>query len=222
MSEPTALTQREPPLNRIWYHLLKWPVVAPLFRGYFQGQIIGLDHIPRQGPVIVVSNHASNFDPPLLSNALQRPVAFMAKAELFEIPVFASAIRLYGAYPVERQRADRSAIQAALNMGQQGWAIGVFLEGTRTADGLVHKPKRGAALLAAKLQAPLLPVCLWGTEKIEQGGFPSRTPVTVRIGSPINAPTTTQRDELEQVIQHCAEQINRLHALGRVTAAIGA
>ncbi|MEM8639230.1 MAG: lysophospholipid acyltransferase family protein [Cyanobacteria bacterium P01_G01_bin.54] len=222
MSELAATAQREPALNRVGYHLLKWSVVAPLFRVYFQGQIVGLEQIPTRGSVVVVSNHASNFDPPLLANALQRPVAFMAKAELFKIPVFATAIRLYGAYPVKRQQADRRAIQTALNMGQQGWAIGVFLEGTRTSDGRVHRPKRGAALLAAKLQAPLLPVCLWGTEKIEQGGFPQRTPVTVRIGPPITAPTTTQRDELEQVTRHCAKQINALHALGRVTASIEA
>lgn len=209
------MADREPPLSLALYHLLKWPVVAPLFRGYFQGQIVGGEHVPRTGPLVVVSNHASNFDPPLLSNCLQRPVAFMAKAELFKIPVFASAIRLYGAYAVDRQRADLGAIKSALQMGQQGWAIGIFLGGTRTPDGRIQRPKRGAALLAAKLQAPLLPVSLWGTEKIEQGGFPKSTPITVRIGEPIAPPESTQRQLLEQVTQDCADRINALHALGR-------
>lgn len=210
------MPNRESFLSLALYHSLKWPMVVPLFRSYFQGQIVGLENVPQAGPVVVVSNHASNFDPPLLANAVQRPVAFMAKAELFRVPVLATAIRLYGAYSVERGAADRNAIKSALKMGEQGWAIGVFLGGTRTADGRVNKPKRGAALLAAKLQAPLLPVCLWGTEKIEQGGFPQSTPVTVRIGEAIAPPKSTQRTELETLTQHCADQINALHTLGRV------
>jgi 1-acyl-sn-glycerol-3-phosphate acyltransferase len=70
---------------------------------YFRGRIYGAENVPAQGPLVVVSNHASDFDPPILSNCMRRPVAFMAKEELFKVPILKQAITLYGAYPVKRE-----------------------------------------------------------------------------------------------------------------------
>lgn len=184
---------------------------------YFRGRIYGAQNVPKQGPLVVVSNHASNYDPPIVSNCVGRPVAHMAKEELFQIPILKHAIALYGAYPVSRGTPDRAAIRAALKYLEQGWAVGIFLQGTRTPDGRITNPKRGAALIAAKAQAPLLPVSLWGTEAIEQKGavIPRPVPVTVRIGEPIPAPSSTDKEELEALTQKCAATINALHALGR-------
>lgn len=208
--------QREPKLSLLLYHLFKWSVVAPLFHAYLRGRIVGAQAVPQRGPLIIVSNHASYFDPPLLSNAVRRPVAFMAKAELFNIPILKTLIRLYGAYPVQRGARDRSAIRSAHQALNQGWTVGIFLTGTRTADGRIHDPKLGAALIAAQAQVPLLPVCLWGTETIfSHGPMPRPVPVTVRIGQLIPPPSTNSRPELEAVTQACADQINALHDLGR-------
>ncbi len=85
-------------------------------------------NVPQSGPLLVVSNHASYFDPPIVSNCVRRPVAYMAKEELFKIPVLAQAIKLYGAYPVSRGSADRNAIRSALEYLNKGWAVGVFLK----------------------------------------------------------------------------------------------
>jgi 1-acyl-sn-glycerol-3-phosphate acyltransferase len=141
----------------------------------------------------------------------------MAKEELFKVPILAQAIKLYGAYPVSRGSADRAAIRAALECLEQGWAVGVFLEGTRTPDGQINAPKRGAALLAAKAKVPLLPVSLWGTEKIFQSGspLPRPIPITVRIGKLIDVPNSTNKQELEELTQKCATVINEMHDLGR-------
>lgn len=165
----------------------------------------------------MVSNHGSNFDPPLLSAAVLRPVAYMAKEELFAVPVLKSAIRLYGAYPVKRGAVDRATIRLALAYLEDGWGAGIFLSGTRTPDGKVVDPKPGAALIAAKAQVPLLPVCLWGTHQIEQSGkkWPQATPVTIRIGELIAPPTSTKRAELDRVTDLCTTKINQLHNLGR-------
>lgn len=208
---------REPIFNLIPYFLFKGIIIAPIFHTYFQGRIHGIQNLPVENPLIIVSNHASYFDPPILASSVNRPVAYMAKEELFEVPWLREGIRLYGAYPVKRGSGDRGAIRAALQALQEGWIVGIFLEGTRTPDGRIHDPKLGAAMIAAKAQLPLLPVCLWGTQKILQKGipFPLPVPLTLRIGELIDPPASSKRGDLEAVTQKCATAINALHDLGR-------
>ncbi|WP_089125978.1 lysophospholipid acyltransferase family protein [Tolypothrix sp. NIES-4075] len=208
---------REPFISLALYHAFKWSVVSPMLHTYFQGKIYDAQNVPKTGPLVIVSNHASNYDPPIVSSCVGRPVAYMAKEELFKIPILRTAIKLYGAYPVSRGKSDRAAIRSALEYLENGWAVGVFLQGTRTPDGRITDPKRGAALLAAKAKAPLLPVCLWGSEKIEVKGspIPHAVPVSVRIGKLIDVPNSTNKEELEAITQQCTTAINDLHLLGR-------
>jgi 1-acyl-sn-glycerol-3-phosphate acyltransferase len=208
---------REPFISLLLYHLFKWSIVSPTLNIYLRGRIYGTEHVPQQGPLVVVSNHASDFDPPILSCCVGRPVAYMAKEELFHIPILKQAIQWYGAYPVRRGAADRSAIRSALKYLEAGWATGVFLEGTRTLDGRITDPKLGAALIAAKAKAPLLPISLWGTEGILKKGsaMPQPVPITVRIGQVIDAPSSTEREELQAVTQQCVVAIQAMHDLGR-------
>jgi 1-acyl-sn-glycerol-3-phosphate acyltransferase len=209
--------EREPVASLVLYHLFKWSVVSPMFHTYFRGRILGAEKVPRQGPLIVVSNHASDFDPPLLSNCIRRPVSYMAKEELFQVPVLKQAIKLYGAYPVKRGSPDRSAIRAALTSLENGWAVGIFITGTRTPDGRVTDPKLGAAMIAAKAQVPLLPVSLWGSDRIFQKGsaVPRPVPITVRVSDLILPPATSKRENLEAVTQQCTDIINGMLDLGR-------
>ncbi len=208
---------REPWISLQLYHLFKWTVVNPMLRLYFRGRVHGIENVPRRGPLIVVANHASDFDPPMVSCAVRRPVSYMAKEELFKVPVLAPAIRAYGAYPVKRGSADRSAIRAALQQLENGWAVGIFLQGTRTPNGRIPDPKLGAALIAAKAQAPLLPLCLWGNHRILPKGakLPKPLPITIRIGEVVPPPPTTNRAQLQVVTAQCTNAIHQLHDLGR-------
>ncbi|MEM7555715.1 MAG: lysophospholipid acyltransferase family protein [Cyanobacteria bacterium P01_A01_bin.84] len=209
--------EREPFISLLLYHAFKWSIISPVFHTYFQGKIYGAENVPRSGSLVVVSNHASNFDPPIVSSGFGRPIAYMAKEELFQVPLLKQAIKLYGAYPVSRGTADRKAIRAALEFLEKGWAVGVFLEGTRTSDGRINDPKRGAALIAAKAKVPLIPVCLWGSHDIEEKGkvLPRKVPLTIRIGNVIEAPLSTDKKELDTITQKCTTAINTLHDLGR-------
>ena len=120
----------------------------------------------------------------------------MAKEELFQVPVLKQAIALYGAYPVKRSASDRAALKSALRVLESGWIAAVFLQGTRSADAKITDPKLGAAWIAAKAGVPLLPVSLWGTEKILTKGsaFPQPSPLTVRIGDVIAPPSSTKKN----------------------------
>jgi 1-acyl-sn-glycerol-3-phosphate acyltransferase len=209
--------RREPFHNFVLYHLFKWSVVNPVFRIYFRGRVRGWQHVPRQGPLVIVSNHASDLDPPFISCSVRRPVAFMAKEELFKIPVLKQWARLYGAFPVKRGSADRQAIESALAFLRKDWAVGIFLEGHRTRDARIHAPKIGAALIAVKARAPFLPVSLWGSQRIFRPGslLARPVPVTVRIGRPIACPETPDREALQDIVRHCADVIHAMHDEGR-------
>lgn len=198
--------------KKIVYHLANFFVVKPIFATYFRGRVIGGEKVPLEGKLIIVSNHASVYDPPLLSAAIPRPVSYMAKQELFAHKFFADFISSLGAYPVNREGFDRRAIRQAVSRLQQGWATGIFIEGTRTSDGRIHEPKLGAALISAKAQAPLLPVALCGTEKIAVQGqkLPKSVKVEVKIGDMILPPASGKKEDLEAVTAQCASAINQL------------
>ena len=130
------------PLGRI--------VCTPVVRTYFRERVEGREHVPKTGPFVLAANHVSYIDPVVLGVACPRPIHFMAKAELFRIPVLGFLIRELGAFPVQRGAADRSAIRRALRILNDGGVVGVFPEGTRNRRGEVLNPQGGAALIALK------------------------------------------------------------------------
>lgn len=141
-----------------------------LFGILFRPKVVGRENVPMEGAMIMAANHVSNWDPPIAGAYMPRPVAYMAKEELFSPAIAGAIISSLYAFPVKRGAADRAAIKTALGILKQGLCLGVFPEGTRSKDGKLHKAEAGVALLAAMSKAPVVPVALINTNRIMQNG----------------------------------------------------
>jgi 1-acyl-sn-glycerol-3-phosphate acyltransferase len=148
--------------------------------------IEGLEHVPAKGPVIVVCNHVHNADPALVSIAFPRPLHFMAKKEAFAVPLLPRLMRLVGAFPVDRGKADRWAIRRAEATLAQGIAVGMFPEGTRSVVQSLQPAHPGAAMIALRTGAPVQPAAITGSERLPGNGSKSR-PKHVRAPEPDHA-----------------------------------
>ena len=166
-------------------------------------QVRGREHVPRAGAGIVVSNHIAAVDPALLVAVLPRPIALMSKAENAH-GILKLFIPLLGSFTVRRGTADRRALRVAEQVLGQGRLLCMFPEGTRSVSGALGSAHGGAALLAIKSAAPIIPVAITGTPRIflrhcPWVGFPR---VTVTVGAPFDAcllDRTTQRGDRERV-----------------------
>lgn len=154
------------------------------FTVFCRWEVTGRENLPQRGPVVVVCNHISLWDPVAVGVALPRRVYFMAKEELFRLPLVGLVLRGLGAFPVRRGEADLAAMRQALRLLRQGKVVGVFPEGGRSRRGALEEFQRGAALLALRTQAPLVPVALIGTNRI-LGRLGAFHRFKVRIGPPI-------------------------------------
>ena len=131
--------------QKLIYQLVSKLFVLPIYKFVFRGHLIGRENIPKKNSFIMVSNHGSLLDPPLLGHALGRNISFMAKAELFKIPLLGFIIKSCGAYPVKRGIVDKNTIETACKKLSNDNCIGIFIDGTRQKNGRVNKPKQGAA-----------------------------------------------------------------------------
>ena len=172
-------------------YLIAAVVVKPLIRTWFRIRLEGEEHIPEVGPVILASNHRSNMDPVVLASAVRRPVAFMAKAELFVGPL-GWIMRWIGQFPVRRGGIDREALRTTDAVLARGSVLGLFPEGTR-GDGRFASVHPGLAYIVVRQQCPVVPVAIFGTERVRRrlGWLPFASPVRIVIGPAIDLPQST-------------------------------
>ena len=199
-------------IQKLIYELVSKLFVFPIYKFVFKGHLIGRDNIPQKDSFIMVSNHGSLLDPPLLGHALGRNISFMAKAELFKIPILGFLIKACGAYPVKRGIVDKTTIRTACEKLSENNCIGIFIDGTRQKNGRVNKPKQGAALLAFKNQKLLLPVAIVNSHRLIRFRFfiPFFSKLIIKIGRPVSPPSSGSKDDLNFVTNLLKDNINNL------------
>lgn len=169
-----------------------------LFRGL---KIYGKENIPKdKKPFIVMPNHLSNLDPPLISSVLLNiHIAWMAKKELYSVPLIGWLITILGAFSVDREKVEKTTIKATKEIVEKNWCLGMFLEGTRSkTPGILGKPNLGTAYIAKLNNIPILPIGIIGSNK-------PFGPITVKIGN-----LFYPLDDLEKARWQCAEKLAEL------------
>lgn len=188
-------------------------------------QVAGLEHVPATGPVLLVANHSGFLDGPVLFAAAPREGRFLVKSELYRGPL-ARALSWLDQVPVNRGRADRTALRAARSALEQGRLVAVFPEGTR-GSGDVSRVHHGVGWLVAHAQVPVLPVALFGTLRSER----KQTGLRVVFGAPIQVPVdgdpsarSTQAAVAEQIRVVLAAHVvsSRLSAGPRTSRSVAA
>ncbi len=199
-------------VSKITYQFVSKIVVFPIFKFLFRGELNGANNIPDKNSFIIVSNHGSLLDPPFLGHALGRKVSFMAKQELFNIPILSQIIKACGAYPVKRGLVDKNSIILASKKLLNNEIIGIFIDGTRQKDGFVNKPKNGAALIASKTKKILLPVAIVNSHRLVRFKFflPFFNKVIIKIGKPIEYPSSSTKIDITKTTLKLKDEINFL------------
>jgi len=166
-------------------------LIAPLARAVYRPRIEGRENVPRTGPVIFASNHLSFIDSIAIPVAAPRPVHFMAKSAYFEKWASRQFFTAIGAIPVERGAGQKAleALDQQRALLEDGRAVALYPEGTRSLDGRLYKGRTGVAFLALQTGAPVVPVGLLGTDKVMPVGAKIPTTkerITVRFGTPLD------------------------------------
>lgn len=179
------------------YRLL-FPIVNWIARMLAHVTVTGVEHMPRAGGLIVVSNHLTNFDALIIGMCFKRELHYMAKIELYRNPILARIITALNAFPVHRGEPDRAAIRRAEELLRSGRIVGLFPEGHRSEAAAVQASKGGIALIARRANVPILPIAVTGTEYLGPRALlrwrPWRRPaITVTVGEPFMLPETTGR-----------------------------
>jgi len=170
------------------FYRIAYSVVRLCLRSFGRLHVTGQEYIPPYGPLIVVANHLSYNDPPLIASVVTRPLDFLGKKELFSNTFVGYFMRRFRVYPIDRS-GGAEAMNIAMNLLGNDHALAIFPEGQRSPAFTLQKAKPGAAYLALKSQAPILPIAVYGTEKYPPWRmlFPFRK-LHVNIGSPFTLP----------------------------------
>lgn len=197
------------------FYRVCWWIARTLFRFYFRWKILGIENVPKSGPVVLACNHVSYVDPPLVGAALTRPVYFLARSTLFRNWFFGGLIRKLNALPVDRDGGGGKGLKAVVDVLENGDGIILFPEGTRSPDGSLMTARAGIGLTVIKAVTPVVPVRLVGVHEAwpRQRRFPKSMPVQIHFGKPMDFSALRQEAEtcdrvrLKAIYQEVADDI---------------
>lgn len=183
-------------MNLTFYSFAK-SVVYGVLKPLYRFEVIGREHFPKDGGVLLCSNHINVLDPPVVGINAPRPVHFMAKAELFNVPILGKVVSHLNAFPVKRGMSDREALRKGLGILKEGKVLGLFPEGTRNKSGELGKGLAGAGFFALRTDAQVVPCAIIGPYKAFKR-------LKVVYGKPINIKEFRERkisaDEMTELI----------------------
>jgi 1-acyl-sn-glycerol-3-phosphate acyltransferase len=192
-------------IKNSWVFFVCRFLCAVTFNLFWRRKIIGHENIPLSGGVIIAPNHSSLADPPLVGSAMRRSLYFMAKKELFDLPVFGFLVKRLNSFPVRRGRNDITAIRIGEQLLEDGECLLMFPEGTRSKDGNFGPARSGCAMLACHTQKPVVPVRIMNS--FELGSFKK---IFVIFGRPIQPPKEYTKETYQQFAEQIMEEIKKL------------
>lgn len=187
-------------------YYIGWKICRFVFFTLRRCKVEGLENIPQRFPFIIAPNHASYIDPPLVGAACEFPLNYMAKKELFFVPVLGFLLPRINVFAVNRKTGDVAAIKTALKILKMSKPLLIFPTGTRRKSGTSDSPvKTGVGYFACHMQIPVVPVYLKNTDK-----FLSFKPIKVIFGKPILPPENYTKSDYESFSKKIMEEINNL------------
>lgn len=192
------------------YSLLKF-LLSPLVKLIWIKRVNGLENIPKKGPVIIAANHSSYFDFICFIAVCPRKIYYLAAEKFYKSRFWRPLVKLTGQIKVERQTGDKTeAIEKADSILKRGDILGIYPEGTRSADGEIHKPFIGVAKFALKNKVLVVPIGIKGTFKIlpRQKRFPRFKKIAeINIGRPMNFSQYFGQEENKEVLNEITNEI---------------
>jgi 1-acyl-sn-glycerol-3-phosphate acyltransferase len=200
--------------RRPWRYRIVSLICRVVLRTWFGRDLVidGIERVPREGPLLVVSNHLSNIDPMLFGGFGPGAMFCMSKQELFKNRFVAWVLAGCNCFPVDRGSADRWALRTSLDILAARGRLLIFLEGTRASAPGMKQAEAGIGFLARRSGAGVLPVAVWGTEQALPRGrkLPRRIPIRMVFGSPFEVDLPSGRGDDRAVADQIARQIAAL------------
>ncbi|MBQ8015093.1 MAG: 1-acyl-sn-glycerol-3-phosphate acyltransferase [Clostridia bacterium] len=191
------------------------PVGKTIVKMLYKVEYVGLENIPKEGGVILASNHVDALDPVFIGIAIEdRQLHFMGKKELFENPVTKWALSKLNGFPIVRGGADTEALDYAIRIPKEGHILGIFPEGTRSKTFKPARAKSGVGLIAKEAKANILPVSIYTSDDMKKG-----TKLTIRFGEVIpyeklGLSEEASREEIKNCAKFIMEEITKLWEMG--------
>ncbi len=200
-------------MNPVYY--CGWLFFRIAYRIYFRVEWFNAERVPRSGPVILASNHASILDPPLVGTALDRGISYLARESLFRFWGVGWVLRNWDAVPVDRDGGGAKGLKIILDRLLGGAGIILFPEGTRTLDGKLQPARSGIGLTVIKSNAPVVPVRVFGTFEAfgKEVPFPRPHKIMAKYGKPMDFAAlraeakTCSKARVKEIYQEVADQI---------------